>query len=283
MKPAWLFLGALLILASQLTQAQDPSWPANIKRLWEATERHARITMQEELVTESEIVVAGFDRTLDRGGVGLVFKIKVDQVIDEENLRADLMWVYPAAYINTNTDETYHRMEIGSSENVWLEMSTRDMVDGGTYSFRGGSVFEVTGTKTYKTALGSKTVHVAKWVDFKPYAASFLARSRERKAEWEAEKVRLKDAEEAAKIAEANLAKEEARNQIIAKLTRTWRDKTLKFSVDAQLTAIDPVTGEITLKKKDGSSILLKTYMLQKPDRDFVVKVGKELLKSLNQ
>lgn len=115
----------------------------------------------------------------------------------------------------------------------------------------GGKLFVLTGTTTYQSAAGPRTVkRVAPWsVSLERMTAEIAA-------------AEAKTAE-ARKTAEAKRKQEEHEKSF-----RTWTDTTGKFSVEAQFKGM--AAGKATLRKRDGTTVKLAVEKLSKADREWI-------------
>ncbi len=125
-------------------------------------------------------------------------------------------------------------VEIYDERTVWMMIATAGFTDG-EYQMLDRHVFEVTGTRTYPTALGgSKTVLVLKALD----SAAVQRRV------------------------------DEARAREDAKLWRTWTAASGGFTVDAKL--LDFKSGNAKLQKRDGSIIDVSPAKLSNDDQKYI-------------
>lgn len=142
--------------------------------------------------------------------------------------------------------------------------STAGYVDGQRLSLPAAMV---RGTEQYGNVLGStKTVFTLVPVDD--------AAARDMLAEQELERIYRQEAEEEARIAETNrIAEEERESQF-----RTWHSADGNFSIEARLDRF--IAGNVTLEKRDGSTVDVAEELLSDSDRQYMQEEFKRRAKA---
>lgn len=159
-------------------------------------------------------------------------------------------------------------LSLGSDVILWLEKyPTKDLVDGAQVRLVGP--VEVWGTKTYKTAFGSRTVRVIRMA-----SAEKAKAYEDGKAEAIREAAEAKEKAEAAKAEAKKLAAERAAMEAEEKKYTSWFSSDGRFSVVAKFVGFE--NGRVQLQKKDGTKLSIQPTQLSNQSKERY----RELLKS---
>jgi hypothetical protein len=119
---------------------------------------------------------ADFDLTEPKTGrIGLCdLHLKVIQVVDDNNSIVDYEWTYSIpSGVATDDPRTFARGS--ASKSYWLaNVSTKNFATG-EYTDQEG-VFALTGTKTYPTSAGPRTIMILEYVDLRGQEEKFMGR-----------------------------------------------------------------------------------------------------------